>query len=201
MEEEIRAALHAELQSDDLKKLPEDFFIRLKGYLAQLREDHNRNSSHELKLLFQAKEKQVRRMQETLITARLLKMFSLLLQENVIETLPDIYRLLTKEEKKLFQEVMASVNSFRTSIITVDIQKDIAYKEARTTDVHENHRTLTEKRLVLVEILEYMPKYLDDEGCTRGPHEPGDLISISEEIAVKILTSKGKARIVETASN
>ncbi len=199
-EEELRQALHNELSNDDLRKLPEDFYIRIKGYLAQLQENIDSNSASELESLLKAKKQQVTRMRDVLIKIRLLKMFTNILKTQDLNILSEKRKLMTKEEKKLFSSIVDSTNKFWRETSIPHIQKDIAYKEAATTDVHEKQPRKTKKRLILVEILENLPQYYDNEGRLRGPHQAGDLIAISENIAYDILISKGKAQVIEISS-
>ncbi len=197
-ENELRAAMMAELNTDELKKIPEDFFTRVNGLVARLQEERRQCTMEEMKTLFTAKIHQINQMRDTLVKARLLKLFSLFLKTKNPAVMTEKYKLLTKEEKQLFQQILEAMNRFWTDVSSIHVQKDIAYKETKITDVHERHQNFPEKRLVLVEILEHVPKYFDDVGYVRGPHEPGDIISISEEIAFKILSPKGKARLIET---
>jgi len=169
-----------ELKSNELEKLPSDFYSRITDYLRKLREESRMLDKRTLKASFLKKEMlNVRCMVRELIQARYRKLVRVMAKGKKVPS-----DVLTAEEKKIYAKVPLYTDAFQSFI------EDVLRGYLSTISVEQKN-----KRAVL-RFLKGIPAIIGADMKTYGLFKAEDVASLPVE-NVKILVKQGLAEKVE----
>jgi DNA replication initiation complex subunit (GINS family) len=183
----------------ELQKLPKTFFGDIVNYINQkeliLKQD-------QLDIKTKKEIENIKQIVKDLYNKREKKIVSLALDKSRTQSSIVNVNLLLKEEKELFDEMVAALNSKRVFLekklegatSNLEIQKKDVNEEIckQKTDVSEVKESTTK----LVRFLHAVPKFVGLEGEEYGPFEEEDVASLPSEIA-ELLVKKERVEEIE----
>lgn len=168
--EYIREAQRAEQKSQQLTKLPEDFFEKVKEYLRQKRESGKKSDDALLEI------KNIERIVEDIYNRRETKIVSLAVLSVRTGLIP---ANMLPHEEELFEQLTKAIRksrNFLDSLLEKPLRKPTNY--------------------IKVEFLDDIEEFVGIDLKKFGPYNKGDRALIPKENA-ELLTKVGKAKMVE----
>jgi len=157
----IRKIQHAEQESSQLSKIPEDFYEKVLDYLEKKRElAKERKESIEIRNIERLVKNIFERRERKLLSLALIKVRTGVEPQNLI-----------KEEKEFFDKIVEMLMQRRKSVL----EKMLGEKK---------------EEVELVIFKEDVPAFVGADGKTYGPFKKGDIASLPEENK-KILLEQG----------
>jgi DNA replication factor GINS len=173
----------SEIETDDIVKLPQNFYSEVVEYLRRLREERRMLDRKTVKAsLLQVEMRNAKRMIRELIHARYRKlMIKMAKCEKVSED------VLTQEERKFHKETLSFAEAYR------NFAKEILHGHVPKLDASPKHR-------LILRFLKDVPAIVGADMKVYGPFKAEDIASVPVENA-KILSRKGMAEVIETENN
>jgi DNA replication factor GINS len=165
----------AERDSSDLLPLRDAFFQSLRDYVEQVLEQSRAENTSDLqRQLLETELMNLRFMMESLLTMRVQKILTKLVEQNID------YDLLTRSERRFADQ---SSRNLRSVLMPVE-------------DLFTPLETNGKSRLLLIRFLEEHPQLVGVDLKTYGPFKPDDLAALPAENA-RLIIRKNQAEPVE----
>jgi DNA replication factor GINS len=195
--ETIRNVHRAE-KEEQLQKLPPDFFESVRNWMAHKEKMKDTVSLLEIENAKKLVEDIINRREKKVVMAALRTMRGDLPPQN-----------LTKEERKLFDEIVRILKSHREKM--KEVVRDYSYiveekvKEAKESiknlkveeKVEKKDKFIKPNGKLLVKILSDLPRFVGSDLKAYGPLKAGDLILLPEEIGRLLISRRVAENIME----